>query len=88
VISKEEFLDGEDCGTLKEEIKKLIMEFLSEDHDKAYPSTQIYTKILKYLPRTGFIPLNLIALLAFDELIEERKIICKKFRKELYYTLR
>jgi hypothetical protein len=84
-ITKEKFLAGEECGTFKEAVKKSVLEFLHENPNRAYSFVEINSK---FSVPMGGITAPVVAVSALDELVEEKKVTCKKIRKKLYYALR
>jgi hypothetical protein len=87
-MKRERFLEGEDFGTVKEEVKKGVLEFLGKDPNRAYSSLEINSKIHLSIRPPGGIASCMYVLSALDELVEEEKIVCRRIKKKIYYCWR
>jgi len=85
-IDREKFMEGEEAGTFREEIRAGVTDLMSKDSNRAYTFMEIDAlKIGRGMP--AGIASSLYVLLVLDELIEEKKVVSRKIGKKTYYAM-
>ena len=87
-VDKEKFLEGEEIGTSKEEIRKGVLNFLSSHPNKAYSLVEIIPKISFNSASYIGSPNMTYLISVLEDLIEENKIVSRRIKKKAYYAIR
>jgi len=89
-IKKNRFLEGEDIGTVRKEIKERAFSFLSKNPDKAYTLAEIMADAGSFVGKYAAVGAGVAAVFlipALDELIEAGRIVSRRIGSQLYFSV-